>query len=69
MASEIRLVAPHTAHEIAEWCGGVVVEEINAMDPEKKQPGINVPCGDEVKRASCGMGVQLKHDGTFDVVR
>jgi hypothetical protein len=68
MGAEARTVTPDTAYAISVWCGGVLVEEINAVDPSKSQPGINVPCGNEVKRASVGSAVVLKHDGTFDVV-
>lgn len=69
MGVEVRLVTPHTAAEIAEWCGGVLVEEIDPFDSTKTRPGINVPCANEVKRASCGMVVRQNHDQTFDVVR
>jgi hypothetical protein len=64
---EARTVTKKTAAEIAEWCGGVLVETRSATDPEDKQPGINLQCGDEIKRASVGDVVLLKADGTFEV--
>lgn len=69
MGAEAKSVTPDTAAAIAEWCGGVLVEEIDSLDSSVRRPGINVPCGDQVKRASCGNTVIRKHDGTFDVVR
>jgi len=68
VGTEAKQVTPDTAANIASWCGGVLVEGINVEDSSIRQPGINVPCGDEVKRASCGDTVVRKHDGTFDVI-
>lgn len=52
---------------ISMWCHGMVVEEIDALDPEQKFPALNVQCGEEVKRASLGDWVVKYKDKTFDV--
>lgn len=62
------MLSPQLATVISVWCGGTVVEEIDPFDPEKRQPGINVPCKDEIKRASLGDYVIRREDKTFDVV-
>lgn len=50
---------------VSVWCGGVPVDEID-LDG-KKWPGLNVQCGDTVKRASLGDYIVKKEDGKFDV--
>lgn len=42
------------AEEIAEWCGGQVVEEINPHDETERFVGINIPTLEGVMRASEG---------------
>lgn len=69
MAYEARTVTSGNASEVAEWCEGVLVTEINALDHSATQPGINVLCGDQVKRASLGSIIMKLHDGTFDVLK
>lgn len=55
------------ADVLAKWSRGVQVEEIDPFDAEKKFPGLNVQCGDTVKRASLGDFVIKHEDGTYDV--
>lgn len=69
MAYEARTVTSDNASEVAEWCEGVVVTEIDALDHSATQPGINVLCGDRMKRASIGNVIMKLHDGTFDVLK
>lgn len=45
------------AAEVAAWCAGVLIEEIDPQDSLQKQPGINVPTPAGFKRASLGMYV------------
>lgn len=52
---------------ISVWAHAVPVEEIDPFDKDSKSPGLNVQCGDEVKRASLGDYVIQHDDGTFDV--
>lgn len=43
---------PDNADEIAEWCGGSVVEEIDPIDDTKRYVGVNIPTLEGVMRAS-----------------
>lgn len=53
---------------VSVWANAVIVEEIDPFDSTLTFPGLNVQCGDTVKRASLGDRV-LKHgDGTYDVM-
>lgn len=69
MGSEARILTVENATYIASWCKGRLVNEQDALSPHINTPGINVPCGDEVKRASVGDTVIRKNDGTFDVFK
>ena len=62
-------VTSANAEALAEWCGGTLVEEHDALDHGKTQPGINVLCGDDVKRASLGDTIIKHSNNTFDVIR
>lgn len=63
------LLTPEMATVISVWCNGVLVEEIDPFDSSKRQPGVNVPCKDEIKRASVGDRVIRREDKSFDVVK
>lgn len=63
------LLSPELVTVVSVWCGGRIVEEIDPFESSNRQPGINVLCGDEVKRASLGDYVIRKEDKTFDVVK
>lgn len=65
---DARRVRPDTVTQTALWCGGVPVEELDALDPAQRFPGINVPTADGVKRASDGMFIIRLSDGTFEVL-
>lgn len=54
---------------VSVWAHAVVVQEIDPFDPEMSFPGLNVQCGDQVKRASLGDKVILHDDGTYDVLK
>ena len=48
-------VTEENAAEVARWCKGLLVEEIDAVDPSKKYPAINVKTRDgEMMRAGVG---------------
>jgi hypothetical protein len=49
------------------WTRGLLVEEIDPLDDTKRQPGINLVCGTDVKRASLGDYILKHSDGVFDV--
>lgn len=42
------------ADELARWCNGIVVEEVNPEDPTDTYVGINVPSFDGIIRVSEG---------------
>ena len=54
------------ASEVAEWCGGDLIEEIDPEHPEEMQPGINVRTQTGFARASLHMYV-VKIGGSFYV--
>lgn len=45
------------APQVAAWCGGTLVEEIDPEHPEENQPGINLNTPAGTKRASLHMYV------------
>jgi hypothetical protein len=67
MGSEGRIVTENTVHDIAQWCGGRVVIQHDALDHEKTVPAVNVPVKNEVHRASIGDVVIQNHDGSFQI--
>lgn len=69
MGSEARTLNEKNAAALAHWCGGKLVTEHDALDDEKTSPGINVPVGDDVERASVGDTLIRKNDGTFEISR
>lgn len=54
-------LTPENAEEVAEWCRGYLVEEIDPFSGERF-PGINLPTYLGVARVSCGDYV-VKHEG------
>ena len=69
MASESRLVTDTNTEEVARWCGGLPVVQHDALAHEKVIPGVNVPVGDGVQRASVGDVVIRNHNGTFQIFK
>jgi hypothetical protein len=67
MASEGRTITESNAYDIARWCGGTLVTQHDALDHSKTIPGVNVPIGDEVERASLGDMVIRNHDGSYQI--
>lgn len=71
------------AEELANWCGGVLVEEITPATDEAeeiRQPGINVPTPEGMLRASVGdyiwrsgvdfaVTTQSEFQATYEAVR
>lgn len=53
------------AVEVAVWCGGTLVDEIDPEHPDEKQPGINLNTHMGVKRASLHMYVVKAGEGFF----
>lgn len=69
MASEARTLTEKNAVELAHWCGGRLVKEVDAIDSAKSSPGINVPTRDGVERARVGDILIRTSDGKFDIVK
>lgn len=53
---------------VSVWANAMIVEEIDPFDSQKTFPGLNVQCGNDVKRASLGDRVVKHGDGTYDVL-
>lgn len=62
---EARKLTPDTAEDIAQWCGGRLVEETDALDASLKYVGINIPTLEGVMRASEGDYVIRGVQGEF----
>jgi hypothetical protein len=69
MSSQARILTNDNGRELAHWCGGRLVAEHDALDDSKTSPGINVPVGNDVQRASVGDTIIRKHDGTFEIFK
>lgn len=65
---ESRTLTALNAEEVAEWCRGIVVTEHDPLDHSATSPGINLQCGDEVKRASVGDNI-ICRNGVFEVLK
>jgi len=56
------------AHEVAAWCNaGAQVEEIDALEPDKKYVGLNLTSWNGLTRASEGDYIIKDGLGTFHV--
>ena len=69
MSSEARNLTANNAEDLAQWCGGRLVREHDALDHSEWTPGINVPVGDGAQRASVGDTIIRKNDGTFEIFK
>lgn len=69
MASSARTLTAENARDVAEWCKGQLVTEHDALDHSVTSPGINLRCGDEIKRASVGDIIILQNNGEFTIFK
>lgn len=60
-----RQLVPGQAEDIAQWCGGRVVEVEDAIDSNQKFVGINVPTLGGAVRASEGDYIIKDNNGAF----
>lgn len=51
---EARQLTPTSADALAQWCGGLVITEIDPLDPEVTYVGMNIPTLEGKMRASQG---------------
>ncbi len=61
-------VLPATVNEIAVWCKGVEVVEIDPFNPALRYVGVNVPTAEGNKRASQYTFVVKDYAGDFFVL-
>lgn len=54
---EAVLVNEDNVKDVAQWCKGELVEEIDPVHPQEMQWGINVMTAQDMQRASLGMYV------------
>lgn len=66
---EARRLYPDKVEDIAHWCGGGFVREIDALDPSKTFVGINVPTPDGPKRAQEGDWIVKDQYGAFYIMK
>lgn len=69
MSSEAKNLTENNAQELAQWCGGRLVQEHDALDHSQSTPGINVPVVNGVERASVGDTIIRRHDGKFEILK
>lgn len=62
----IQLTA-ESVERAAMWCGGMVIDEYDAIDSTKKFSGMNIPTLNGVKRASEGDYIVKGPKGIFTV--
>jgi hypothetical protein len=67
MGSEARLVSEANIREVAAWCGGMMVEEIDPFDDAVTNPAFNVQTIKEIERAHIGDTLIKNHNGTFQL--
>lgn len=62
---QARCLKKDLAEDIAQWCGGVLVTEIDSIDPGKTFVGINVPTLEGMSRASQNDWIVQGEQGDF----
>lgn len=67
MGSEARVVSASNIEEVAEWCGGKVVTEIDDLDRSVTNPAMNLRTIKEIERAHIGDTIIKNHNGTFQL--
>lgn len=67
MGSEAKLVSESNLREVAAWCGGVLVDEIDPFDSAVTNLAFNFRTITGVERAHAGDTVIRNHNGTFQL--
>jgi len=68
MSAEARTLTEKNGQELADWCGGILVAEHDALDHSKTYPGINLPLETGgVGRASVGDTIIKTNTGGFTI--
>ncbi len=66
---EARRLLSDNVEDIAHWCGGGIVQEIDALDSTKTFVGINVPTLSGPKRAQEGDYILKDEHGDFHTIK
>lgn len=69
MGSEARPVSERNIAVVAEWCGGVVVMEHDAIDHSITNPALNLETVNGIERAHVGDIIVRNSDGTFEICK
>lgn len=67
MGSEARLVSESNIAQVAEWTGGVIVTEHDALDHSVTNPALNLLTINGIERAHIGDTIIKNHNGTFQI--
>jgi len=69
MGSEAKTVSESNIQEVAEWCGGVIKTEHDALDHSVTNPALNLQTVNGIDRAHVGDTIIKNHNGTFQIFR
>jgi len=67
MGSVARTVTEANIREVAAWCDGVMVTEIDPFDSAATNPAFNVRTIKEIERVHIGDTIVQNHNGTFQL--
>lgn len=67
MGAEAQLVSEANIGAVAEWCGGVVVTEHDALDHSATNPALNLGTINGIERAHIGDTIIKNHNGSFQI--
>lgn len=67
MGAETRQVSEANIREVAAWCGGVIVTEIDPFDSAVTNLAFNLQTIKEIERAHIGDTIVRNHNGTFQL--
>lgn len=62
---EANCLSRENASAVALWCGGLLVQEHDALNHDITYPGINVPTNFGMRRAQEGDWIIKRHGGDF----
>jgi len=68
VAVEAMKLEPENVERVAVWCGGVEVQETDALDSTKKFVALNIPTLRGVERATQGWYVIRDRNGAFSTM-
>lgn len=69
MGFEARTVSESNIQQLAEWCGGIVKTEHDALDHSVIHPAMNLRTVDGIERVHVGDTIIKNNNGTFQIFR